>query len=119
MADNNLHPVGGPAFSSVRKARAALKERANQILDSYLLLAKQAAAQGDFETSEKVLRFLMEHMPEEEGERIVDISIDKPKDSGPKQLGPAINIGVQIGGLNKAKELPAVEVITIEAVDAD
>lgn len=115
MADNNLHPVGGPSFSSVRKARAALKERANQILDSYLLLAKQAAAQGNFEISEKVLRFLMEHMPEEEGERLVDISVDKPKVISAGPIGPTIQIGVQIDGRHAPRQLQEVEVVDVES----
>lgn len=106
-------PVGGPAFSSVRKARAVLKEHAEENYRLLLSIIKQAAASGDYETAAKYTAWLIEHTPEEEGERMVEISIDKPKqvESGPVNTG--IQIGVMIGGIKPS--LPAaVEVISIE-----
>jgi hypothetical protein len=112
--------VGGNSFPSVRKARAALKEHAKEIYETYKLLAKQAAAGGDFETAEKILWKLIEHMPEEEGERIVDASIDKKQPEQIGHKGPSIQIGVQIGGIPTQKSLPEaaiIEVMPEEVVD--
>lgn len=91
-------PVGGPYFPSVRKAKAALRERAFELLDGYIAIIKQAAAQGDFETAAKGYQYLLEHMPEEEGERMLDISIDRPKQAEQKS-GHTIQIGFQLGGI--------------------
>ena len=47
-------------------------------------------------------------MPEEDGERLLDASVDKvkPIDSGPN--GPVINIGLRIGGTEPVKQLDPV-----------
>jgi hypothetical protein len=109
-------PIGGKSFSSVRKARAALQERANEILDLQIRIIKEAITAGDFETAAKANQFLLEHIPADEGERVLDISIDKPKqvESGPK--GPLIQIGVAIGGISPTKALPEVIDVTAEAI---
>jgi hypothetical protein len=106
--------IGGPHFSSVRKAKEALKARANELLDGYLAVIKQAAAAGDYETAVKGYQHLLEHMPDEDGERVLDISIDKPRPGdGPK--GPTIQIGVAIGGLNRPTLKPAVTITEVES----
>jgi hypothetical protein len=106
-------PVGGPAFSSVRKARAALKEQAEEILREFRALLKQAAAAGDYETAAKGYIHLLEHMPAEEGEALLDGSIDK-KQIESKTSGPAIQIGVQIGGLAPQRTLPEPIIIDVQ-----
>lgn len=101
-----LVQIGGPRLSAVRKARLALKERALEILEGYILVIKQAAAQGDFESAIKGYQHLMDHMPEEEGEKLLDISVDKPKQIEQRYGGPQIQIGLAIGGVPQ----PVIEV---------
>jgi hypothetical protein len=94
-------------FPKVQAAREILRERAMEILEAYLATIAEARAAGDFEVATKCLQFLMEHMPEEEGVRLLDISVDRPREVESKG-GPAINIGIALGGMNQPKELPAV-----------
>ena len=108
-------PEGGPAFSSVRKARSLLREKQEEILQFYINLAKQAAANGDFETAEKIGWKLLDHGADDDGTTTIAPSVDiKAKqitESAAK--GPTINIGVAIGGLGQ-KSLPE---SPIEVVD--
>lgn len=112
-------------FSKVKIARDLLRERSEEILKQYLLIVDEARAAGDYETAAKAMIWLMEHMPAdaEDGARIVDVSVDKKVQevkTGP--VGPAIQIGIAVGGLGekslknpkKPKELPQVEVIEVE-----
>lgn len=98
-------PIGGPHFSSVKKARALLRERAEELLNSYINVLKRAADDKDYETAAKGYQHLLEHMPAEDGERLIDISIDKPKQIDARPQGPAIQIGIALGGVTKPKEL--------------
>jgi len=110
-------PEGGKYFPSVRKAREALKVRAHELMDGYIATIKQAAAAGDYESALKGYQHLMNHMPEEEGERIMDVDVDKPKQIE-GYTGPAVQIGIVLGGLNK--ELPpatAIEPPVVEVID--
>jgi hypothetical protein len=109
-------PVGGNSFSAVRKARAALKERAQEFIDLQMRIIKESLSAGDYETAAKANQFMLEHIPADEGERVLDISVDKPKqvESGPK--GPSIQIGVAIGGITPTKALPEVIDVTAEAI---
>ena len=93
-------------FSSVRKAREALKGKALELLEEYRLLIHQAAAAGEFEAALKAHQWLMDHIPADSGERVFDGSIDKVKqiDDGPR--GPVINIGLKIGGIDTAGPNP-------------
>lgn len=105
-------------FSKVYQAREALRDKADKILEEYLDVAVQAKEAGDYETAMKTLQWLLEHMPADEGGKaLVDTSIDKQKQidkSGP--TGPAIQIGIAIGGVGKAqKALPSVEVVDVTA----
>ena len=109
-------PIGGPHFSSVRKAREALRERAFELLDGYIAVIKQAAAAGDYETAAKGYQHLLEHMPDEDGTRMIDMGIDKPKQIE-AYSGPAVQIGIQLGGI-APKALPppiTVDVIPVES----
>jgi hypothetical protein len=90
--------------------------RAEEILNKYQKLIDQAAAAGDYETALRHMQHLIDHMPTDEGTRLVDMSIDKAAqiESGPK--GPVINIvGIKLGGVEGNKQLPsAVEVIDVK-----
>ena len=117
-------PEGGPSFSSVRRARELLRERSEEILKEYLMLARHATSKGDFETAEKVYWKLLSHTTDEEGGAIVSVDVDnknKQVESGPK--GPSISIGVAIGGLGQpqlpAGSEPTVQVIEVERIESD
>ena len=106
MSETSEMQVGGTYFkSSVKRAREALKARANEILERYLKMIDLAVAAEDFETANKAFMFLIEHMPKDELEAIIDESAAKPKQVEKGYGGPVINIGVKVGG--SAKELPA------------
>ena len=119
-----LKPPSQVLGSSVRKAREALKTRANEILDLLIGNAKMASASGDFETAQKAYQFLLEHLPEDDGQRVIDISVDKPKqvEAGPR--GPAIQIGIAVAGTGRQLPEPTMINITplrdpIEVLDLD
>ena len=101
-------------LASVRKARALLKEKASELLERYITTLALAAGAGEFEASLKGYQWLLEHVPDEDGERMVMVSIDKQAQAeGPK--GPLIQIGFQLGGVTSpTKELP---VITVEPTE--
>jgi hypothetical protein len=54
----------------------------------------------------------MEHMPEEDGQRLLEISVDKPKQVEQK-TGPSIQIGFQLGGVAPQPALPDASIIDI------
>jgi hypothetical protein len=112
-------PVGGPAFSSVRKARAALKERAHELLNLYIDGMKKALDAGDFETFQKGMANIVSHIPEEDGERLFDVDVDKKQlQLDAKSNGPSIQFGISIGGVAKP-ELPVTSVEVIEVKTND
>jgi len=108
-------PVGGQSFGSVRKAREALKERAEEIVKMYFETWKQALAFGDFETAQKCASDLAKHIPkDEEGFTVFDTDVDKTAVLDKSKSGPSIQIGVAIGGLNRALPEAVVEVIEVK-----
>lgn len=98
--------AGITTLRSVRKAREALKERAHEILDKFLQTIDMAASAEEYEAALKSYQWLMEHIPEDEGERVVDISVDKPKQVEKGTNLPTINIGFRLGGIDEDKQLP-------------
>lgn len=115
--------LAGPKrhFPKVREAREALAERAKEILEQYLKVVTAASAAGDYEVATKSLQWLMEHMPSEEGDAMIDVSIDKVKqvEGGG---GPSINIGFALGGIPASQHglaLPAVIEVTPDDNDED
>jgi len=105
--------IGGAAFGKARKAREALRERAEEIVRLYFETWKQALAAGDYETAQKCASDLAKHIPkDEDGSTVFDPDIDK-KVEATKQLGPSIQMGIVIGGINKQLPQPTVEVVEI------
>src|SRR3990167_9225146 len=103
-AKTAIIPLGDGRFPSVRKAREALKEKAFELQELYILIIRQAAAAGDFETAAKSLQWLLDHTPDEEGQRLIEPSVDKPSHTE-QRTGPSISIGhITLGGLPKAPE---------------
>ena len=106
-------------FSKVKIAREALRARAEELLDEHFNTIREARIAGDFETAVKAQQWLLEHMPNEEGEKLLDTSIDKQvADHGPKQLGPTIQFGISIGGVS-GNLLPTVEAIKVPLAEIE
>lgn len=101
-------------FSRVAIARQVLREKAEEIYAEYFETLKLAKEAGDFETAAKGLQWLMDHMPaEDDGSRMIDVSVDKTTTIVAAPTGPNIQIGIQLGGV-KQKALPAA---TAEIID--
>lgn len=109
-------PIPGSHLPKIKEAREAIAAQAKDIYDLYIANAKAATAAGEYEAAAKCYQYLIDHMPpDSDGKRMVDPSIDKGAPET-KQLGPQINIGFQLGGVNQAntpKELPP-HVIDVE-----
>ena len=87
-------------------------ERADEILEKYLKVIDLMVVAEQFEVANDAFQYLIEHMPKEGGQAIIDESAAKPKaisDDGPR--GPVIQIGVKVGGSEKPA-LP--EAVTID-----
>lgn len=105
-------PTPKEPFAKVRFAREKLKAQAEELLDDYIQTIRMARAAGDFETAQKGFQWLIEHMPEEEGERMIEVSIDKPKQIE-GHAGPTISIGFALGGVPQTKQLEAPTITVI------
>ena len=109
-------------FSKVAIARQVLNEKAEELLNEYLDIVAKAKDAGDYETAAKAMQWLIDHMPaDDDGGRLVEQSVDKKQqvvEKGP--AGPAIQIGIQVGGTNQ-KALPIAKPsdITVETVDSE
>jgi hypothetical protein len=103
-------------FPKVREAREALKAKAMEIYELQMKIITEAIAAGDYETAAKANQFLMEHLPDEDGTSLLNISVDKPKESGDKS-GPTIQIGFALGGLPPPKGALPPAVIDVEPVE--
>lgn len=109
-------------FTKVKVARELLRQKAEDIINEYMDVAAKAKDAGDYQTAAKALQWLIEHIPaEEDGTRIVDSSIDKQVAPVQQDNRPAIQIGIQVGGITpkqlavpKPKELVKGEVIDAE-----
>src|SRR5437773_12439192 len=118
---NKKGPMG-PRFVEVfpraKEAREALRDKALVIFGLYIRLIENAMAAQDYETAEKALRFLQEHMPkDEDGATMLDPSVDKKPDKPTGPVGPTVNIGFQLGGVRPVQALPALEVIDVKDED--
>lgn len=99
-------------FPKVKEARELLREKATEILNKYEVLIDAAIAAEDYVVASHALEFLMEHMPDEAGVRMIESKVDVKAIEAPK--GPVVNIGFAIGGITK----PEVKMIP-EHVDAE
>lgn len=106
----------GRSFGSVRKARAALLARANELMDGYLDLIKKASEAGEYDVASKAYQYLFDHMPPEDGQRLLEQGIDKPKQVEGYR-GPTIQIGFKLGGIDQ-HTLPE-SIIEIEPISDD
>lgn len=102
-------------FPRVKEAREALKEKALQLFQTQLLIIEAALNAGDFETAANANQWLIDHTPDEDGTRMIDISVDKPKQV--ERALPSIQIGFQLGGMSQPKQLPEVSVVDVTPKD--
>jgi hypothetical protein len=103
-------------FPKIAEVREMLKERAAELLNLQRRIVYEALANQDYETANDANQFLLTHLPpDENGVRLLDPDIDKPKDQG-KLQGPQISIGFALGGLNQTQSLPAAKVEVIDAI---
>lgn len=103
-------------FTKVKVARELLKTHAEDIYKQYMETIAEARSNGNSEAALKGLQWLIEHMPaDEDGNRIIDTSIDKNIQPVQVDSRPAIQIGIQLGGVNQKKQLPAAKVEIIDA----
>ena len=114
MSETNVpETLGGAYFkSSVKKARQRLQERSDEIINKWLKALDMMIAAEAWDPVNDGFRFLVEHMPKEDGVGIIDESAAKPKmvERGPG--GPVIQIGVKVGGVS-TQALPEAVVIDV------
>ena len=101
-------------FPRIREARELLMSKAEELIQLQMAIVKKSMEIGDFETASKANQFLLEHVPADPDSsvRVLDISIDKPKESQGGHSGPIIQLGFSLGGLKApdAIDAPKVEV---------
>lgn len=105
----------------VLAVREALRQKSEEILQSYLDTIMEAREAGEYDAALKANQWLLDHMPAgEQGERILDPSLDKVKEAPAKaQTGPKIQmIGITLG----QKALPPIEeaeIIEVEGKESE
>lgn len=105
--------VGNNYFPKVKAARKALQAKIDKIVDDHLDTIAKAVEAGEYESALKAQQWIIEHSADDDGTRVVDISVDKPKVVD-RPTGPTLQIGFAIGGLQAPQE-PLVLPKAIEA----
>jgi hypothetical protein len=83
-------------FPKVKEARELLKEKAREILEMQQTIIEKALAAEKFDVAAAANQFLIEHMPDEEGVRMISATVNKQLETkGP--TGPTIQIGFNLG----------------------
>ena len=84
---------------SVRRAREILQKEAMDIVNQHLDAIKLAIIDKDYQSALEAQRWLIEHIADDEGLRLVEISVDKKVEEKEQKIGPQVNIGIQLGGV--------------------
>ena len=100
-------------FPKVKEAREALREKALDLFDLQLKLIMEAVNKGEIEAALDANQWLIEHMPAEDGERMIDPSAAKVVEVQEGSSAPIIQLGIQLGGVNQKALPPAVKIIDI------
>lgn len=106
-------------FPRIREARELLLAQAEELIQLKIKIAKDAMSVGDFETADNCINWLLEHMPANEGMKVIEASIDKAPAPSAASKGPQIQIGVILGGVNAPKSLPSSTVIDVKEIPND
>ncbi len=106
------HRSVGP-LSKVRAAREVLRERAVELIEAYISLAAEARAAGQFDVSSEILWKLIDHIPKDELQGIIDSPSSKPPELT-QSTQPLIQIGIALDSNHKPKALSAVNIIDLE-----
>ena len=101
-----IGPYSHKQFSSVRRAKEALREKALDLLEEFRQTIIEARAAGKYEEALKAYQWLLDHIPSDEGERMLEASVDKTSNQESGNKGPIVNIGFKIGGTSEVKALP-------------
>lgn len=83
---------------SVQRAREILQKEAESIVEQHLQTIDLAIADEQYEFALEAQRWLIEHIADDDGVRVVDASVDKKQDQT-KLVGPQVNIGIALGGI--------------------
>ena len=94
-----------PISASVRKAKEALKAQAYEIYEEYRATIREARVAGKYEEALNAYKWLIDHIPSEEGERLIEGSSDKVQQIESGNKGPVINIGIKLGGIQQPKTI--------------
>lgn len=112
----------GVYFSRVREAREVLKAKAEEIVGLQIEIVKRGLETGKLDVAASANQWLLEHMPEEDGVKVIDVSIDKPRQVE-GHAAPSISIGFAIGGMKplepKALPAPKVEITDSQVGDSE
>lgn len=90
---------------SVRLAREKLQQRALGIVEDFQATIEEARERGQYEFALKAQQWLIEHIADEDGLRIVDPSVDRMKVEEKQSMIPRFQIGIALGGVTP--QLPA------------
>lgn len=112
------------AYTRLMEARNELQSKAKDLVDAYMKTVDAAIKKGEYEVALKAIQWALEHMPEEDGVRVLENSVDKIKTESQGSGGPSVTISVPLGGYIGVGaqapaqiEAPIVEVIDVEKVD--
>lgn len=103
-------------FSKVRRAREALREKAEELVDLYMKNIENATVAGDAEVAGKAIQWALEHLADDDGTTVVSPGVDKPRPVE-QVKGPSIQIGFALGGLSTQLALPSSEAVDAETVE--
>lgn len=83
----------------MQAARELLQKRALELVEEHIDTINEARADGKYEFALEAQRWLIDHIADDEGTRLVDPSTDKVKVEEKMDAGPKIQIGIQLGGV--------------------
>lgn len=94
-------------FAKVQAIREMLRGEAENLVKEYMDIIAKAKDSGDYQTAVKALQWLIEHLPAEDGQRVIDSGIDRQTQQQVTSDKPQIQIGIMVGGIGRdVKQLP-------------
>lgn len=118
MTNDNSTPILEP-FKRLREVREMLRQQAAELIAEYMVTAKEAREAGEFEAAGKMIWNLIEHMPaEEDGTKLVDVSVDKQPKIDNKKTDNRIQI-LLAPTAPMVRQLPTKQVLDAEVTNAD
>lgn len=107
-------------YPRVKEAREALANKAKELFELQITIIKGAIAKEDYETASKANQWLIGHVPaDKDGLRMVEVDVDKPKESKGSGGIPSIQIGFKLGGVPDQLALPPANAEVIDIAPED